>query len=269
MTVELRAGSASLVVAPDDGGRWTSLVVDGLELLSGADVDGVPAGTRTGCFAMAPFAGRLGLGRLDFAGRTTQLPVDAPPHAIHGQVYAAAWQVERADASSAELAVRLTAPWPFAGLVRQSLALHAHGLDARLSLHAQDRMPVTLGYHPWFARRLARGRDLELDLQPLRQYARDDTGLPTGELVEPTGGPWDDCFLGMARPPALRWPGALRLELASSAEHWVVFTERPDVACVEPQTGPPDAVRLDAADVLPAGGELSLSFGLRWVSERP
>ena len=269
MTVALRAGGASLVVDPDDGGRWTSLRVDGLEMLSGADVDGVPEGVRSGCFPMAPFAGRLGHGRLDFAGRTTQLPVDAPPHAIHGQVFGHGWRVAHADEATAELVVALRPPWPGAGEVRQSLVLRPDGLDARLSLHAQDAMPVTLGYHPWFARRLDRGGEVQLDVQPRRQYVRDDSGLPTGELVDPTDPPWDDCFVGMARPPVLRWPDALRLELTSSADHWVVFTERREAVAVEPQTGPPDAVHLGAADVVPAGGELSLSFGLRWVSERP
>lgn len=256
----LTSGRAALEVDPADGGRWTSLRVDGLELLTGADVAGVPAGVQRGCFVMAPYAGRLGDGRLTFQGRTWQLPVDAPPHAIHGHVFDVPWEIE----APGVLAVRLAHPWPFAGTVRQELVLTDDGLDARVVLHADEPMPATLGFHPWFARRLARGGDVELLVEPAEQYATDEQALPTGELVTPTGGPYDDCFLGMAAPPRLVWPGALELTVASSDDHWVVFDRLPHAVCVEPQTGPPDAVALGRADVVPAGGTLSLQMQLRW-----
>lgn len=258
----LTSGRAALEVDPEDGGRWTSLQVDGLELLSGADVEAVPRGVTHGCFAMAPYAGRLGHGRLQWGGRTVQLPVDAPPHAIHGHVFDVPWQWE----GDGVLSVRLGDPWPYAGTVRQELELTDGGLTARLVLRAEDEMPVTMGFHPWFARRLARGGQVELHVDPLQQYATDEQALPTGELVPPGGGPYDDCFLGMAAPPRLVWPGALELTIGSSAEHWVVFDQQPEVVCVEPQTGPPDAVALGRADVVPAGGELVLEMTLRWSS---
>lgn len=258
----LTAGRAVLEVDPADGGRWTSLQVDGLELLSGAAVEGVPAGVRHGCFVMAPYAGRLGHGRLVHGVTAYALPVDAPPHAIHGHVFDVAWTVE----APGTLSARLPAPWPFAGTVTQQLVLHPDRLDVRVVVHADDEMPVTVGLHPWFARRLARGGDVELHVEPLQMYATDDEALPTGALVPPPGGPYDDCFLGMARPPRLVWPGALELEMTSSAEHWVVFDQQPGVVCVEPQTGPPDAVALGRATVVPAGGETSLEVSLAWRS---
>lgn len=257
----LVSSRAVLEVDPQDGGRWTSLQVDGLELLSGATVEGVPRGVQRGCFAMAPYAGRIGLGRLAFDGRSYDLPVDAPPHAIHGHVFDVPWEV----VADGVLTARLADPWPFAGTVRQELVLHDDGLVARLSLHAEQAMPVTLGWHPWFARRLARGGELRLDFAPLQQYATDEQALPTGALVTPSAGPWDDCFLGVRRPPRLVWPGALTVELTSSDDHWVVFDRLPDVVCVEPQTGPPDAVALGQADVVPAGGQIALELRLDWA----
>jgi len=256
----LTSRRAVLDVDPDDGGRWTSLEVDGLELLAGADVEGVPAGVQRGCFAMAPFAGRIGHGVLTHGGRTWQLPCNAPPHAIHGHVFDRPWVVD----GEGVLSTRLSDPWPFAGTVRQELVLTDSGLDARLVLHAEQEMPATLGYHPWFGRQLARGGPVELHLEPVEQYETDDEALPTGQLVTPTGGPYDDCFLGMSQPPRLVWPGALALTLESSDDHWVVFDELPGVVCVEPQTGPPDAVALGRADVVPAGGQLVLELRLRW-----
>lgn len=267
MTVrELRAGAAVLRVDPQDGGRWTSLVVDGLELLSGAEVAGVPPGVRSGCFVMAPFAGRVRDGALCFRGRTHQLPRDAPPHAIHGTVFDALWEVVAGDETRLELAVDLAAPWPFAGTVRQELVLRPDRLESTLVLHATEDMPVTLGLHPWFPRRLARGGEVVLDVQGRQQYVLDADGLPTGALSDPRPGPYDDCFRGTLSPPRLTWPGALELTMTSSADHWVVFDQHPDAFCVEPQTGPPDACALGLADVVAAGDDLVLVTGLSWLS---
>jgi aldose 1-epimerase len=112
--VTLRAGRASLVVDPADGGRWTSLVVDGLELLSGTCVPGVAARFSSGCFAMAPWAGRLHEGRLRWQGRTAELPRDAPPHAIHGTVVGQATRGRtpgRCDRSSSCTTAASTHAW--------------------------------------------------------------------------------------------------------------------------------------------------------------
>ena len=239
--------------------------MDGLALLAGADIAGGHPPTLHGCFAMAPFAGRLGEGLLPWRGELHRLPLHADPHAIHGTAVDAAWRVAEATADRAVLEHDLAAPWPFAGTVRQELALSDDRLEARLSLHAQDEQPVTLGYHPWFARRLPRGGPVEVRFEPVQQYLRGDDGLPTGELVPPLAGPHDDCCLGVRSAPRLTWPGALALELDSPVEHWVLFDERDEAVCLEPQTGPPDAVHLGRADVVPAGGELVLPLTLRWT----
>ncbi len=262
--MQLTAGAASLEVDPADGGRWTSLRVDGLELLAGTTLPGTLPRYLSGCFPLAPYAGRTRGGVLDWRGQRHQLPLTSPPHAMHGTAVDVPWQVVDEDATSARLEVPLRAPWPFAGTVRQELRLLPDRLHARLVVAAEQEMPVVLGLHPWFARRLARGDEAELLVSGGRQYARAEDGAPTGELVAPLPPPWDDCFVGLDAPPRLRWPGALELEVTSSSDHWVLFTERPDVLCAEPQTGPPDAVRLGRASVVPAGGELALDVTLAW-----
>lgn len=262
--MRLASGPARLEVAPDDGGRWAALSVDGLELLTDADIPGGHPSTLRGCFVMAPFAGRLREGRLQWQGAEHRLPLHAAPHAIHGTVVDRPWEVVDATGTSVELRQRLAPPWPFAGVVRQELVLGPDRLDARLVLESGEEQPVVLGYHPWFRRRLDRGGDAQVHLDAVRQYLRGDDGLPTGELVEPRAGPHDDCFLGVRSAPRVVWPGALELVLESPADHWVLFDERPEAVCVEPQTGPPDAVRLGRADVVPAGGSLELRLGLRW-----
>ena len=59
------------------------------------------------------------------------------------------------------------------------------------------------------------------------------------------------------------WPGALELALESSLDHWVVYDEPDHAICVEPQSGPPDALNLGPRLVRaaePLRGELVL----RW-----
>lgn len=263
--MELVAGDARLALDPDDGGRWTALEVAGLQVLGGADIAGGHPPTLHGCFAMAPFAGRLREGRLPWRGQVHQLPLHAAPHAIHGTAVDAGWRVVEATGTTAVLEHELADPWPFAGTVRQALALSDDALDVRLSVRAAEDQPVTLGLHPWFARRLARGGDAEVSFDPVQQYLRGDDGLPTGELVPPLPGPHDDCFLGVRSRPRVVWPEALALELDSPVEHWVLFDERDEAVCVEPQTGPPDAVHLGQAHEVAAGQEHVLPLTLRWT----
>lgn len=124
--------------------------------------------------------------------------------------------------------------------------------------------PVTLGWHPWFVRRLPHGGPLALRVHPGGRYLRDRSGLPTRELGAAGRAPYDDCFVDVADPPVLTWPGALELTLVSATRTWVLYDRLPEALCVEPQTGPPDAVNLGLSEVVEAGQEVSLGLGLRW-----
>jgi aldose 1-epimerase len=263
VTVHLRNDDAELTVDPAVGARWTSWRVAGLELLTAADVP-LPPGMRGGSFVMAPYAGRLAGGRVVIGGVEHQLPRLAPPHAIHGTVTERPWEVLDAGPDSLRCAVDLGPDWPARGRVEQRLELTGDALTSELTLHAEDAMPVTMGWHPWFARRLARGADAEWLLTGGRQYGRSAEWLPTSPVTGLRPGPWDDCFRDFTAPPGLRWPGALELRVESSADHWVLFDERPGELCLEPQTGPPDAPGLGEATEVPAGGSLQLRCTWRW-----
>ena len=263
MTVLLRSGPAELEIDPAHGARWTSWRVGGIELLTAADVP-LPAGMRSGTFVMAPFAGRLGGGRLELAGRAHQLPVLAPPHAIHGTVSERAWEVVEQSPTSVRCRVDLGPDWPARGSVEQWVELADGALTSELVVTAEEPMPVTVGWHPWFARQLSTGEPAQWLLEGGRRYVRGADGLPTGELVDRGEGPWDDCFRDLAGAPGLRWPGAVELRVDSSADHWVLFDERPGELCLEPQSGPPDAVRLGSATELEAGGSTALRCTWRW-----
>lgn len=260
----LEAGGQRATIDLVHGGRLSSLVVEGYELLpaDGADV------YHWGSFVLAPWTGRLRAGRFDFAGRSYRMPLTAPPHAIHGLVVETDWQVVGPDT----LSVELRDPWPFAGRVVHSIRLEHDRLVSRLELLADEAMPASIGWHPWFLRELdgpaGRLGPVQLEVTPGRMYELGPDGLPTGKIVAPKPHPWDDCFIDLADPPRLRWPGpdgaGLELTVQSDCPCWVLYDMEPQAICVEPWTSPPDSLNLPATRVVPAGGSLVASMVWRW-----
>jgi aldose 1-epimerase len=118
-------------------------------------------------------------------------------------------------------------------------------------------MPATLGWHPWFR------RPVELAFAARSMYERDADGMPSGQLVTPPPGPWDDCFTGVDLPPVLRFAGGPTVEISSDCDHWVVYTEPQHALCVEPQSGPPDGFTL-APYVVEPGAPLVRHMTWRW-----
>lgn len=231
----LRAGDVTVSVDPVNGARLASLVVGGHELLLGLD-DPVGGGDGWGCFPMIPWAGRIREGRFVADGTSVQLPLGAPPHAIHGTTFLRPWDVD----GPGRFATDLGDTWPWRGRATHDVELTEHGLTLTIGVHAGETMPVSAGWHPWFHRTIA-GADVEIDLPAERMWRRDDDGIPDGTLVEPTEGPWDDCFTALIGPVALTWPGVLELLVESDCEHVVVYDEVDRAVCVEPQSAPPDA----------------------------
>ena len=98
-------------------------------------------------------------------------------------------------------------------------------------------------------------------------YARDEDGIPTGELAPIGPHPWDDCFTKLGdRPAVLRWPGAISVTLETSCPCVVVFDEPEQAICVEPQSHPPDAFNLGPTVVRP-GEPLVATASWSWKLE--
>jgi aldose 1-epimerase len=259
----LEAGGARLEIDPAAGGRMASLVVDGSELLALTGTGPI----HWGCYPMVPYAGRIRDGVFEFEGRKIELPRTLPPHAAHGTVLDRPWTV----VDERTLSIDLGPAWPFAGRVTQVFDLEAHELRASLTLESDERMPGAVGWHPWFRRRLtgtatrpaSASLPAVLRFDAARMFVRDASGILTGELVEPTPPPWDDCFTGLRSAPRLTWPDVLSLEISSTCDYWVVYDEPADTICIEPQTSPPDFVHIDPAIVNP-GEPLTATMTWRW-----
>lgn len=270
LLLELAADGVEAVVDLEAGGRLSSFVVDGRQLLV-TEGDGPIA---WGSFPMVPYAGRVRNGCFEFRGRRWDLPMKLPPHAIHGTVLDRPWEA----LDDRTIATELGPSWPFAGRAIQRFELEAGRFTSRLELHADEPMPASLGWHPWFRRQppsAANGRPpgpepgmLVLDLDAEAMFRRDDDGITTRALViPPPPGPWDDCFTNLRRPPRLRWPGYLELTIESDCPTWVVYTVPTDALCVEPQTAPPDALNTSPTIVEP-GRPLIAEMIWTWRSLR-
>ncbi|MER7928369.1 aldose 1-epimerase [Streptomyces sp. NPDC096057] len=233
--ITLTAGDAEVTVQPGNGGRIGGLRIGGTELLR--------QGERFGCFPMVPWCGRIRDGRFLDGGTVHQMPLNSPPHAIHGTVRDGAWRTARRTPDEAVITYDLVEPWPFPGRVTQAVELTGDALTVTMAVEAHgDSFPAQIGWHPWFHRNLG-GEDVTVDFTPAWQEERGDDHLPTGKRVDRTPSPWDDCF-GMPGgvDVTLTWPGQLELRVTSPEEWVVVYDEQEAAVCVEPQTGPPNGL---------------------------
>lgn len=247
-------GNVDVRVEPEAGGRISSIRVGRYELL----VDPATDPVTWGCFPMVPFPGRIRRGMLDFEGQQFELPRNFGPHAMHGYGFTTAWtQIDETT-----ITFSFGPPWPFAGVATQTFSVEDHRITMTMSVEAQSRQPVSFGWHPWFRREIGAATPAQLVFDPASMYQRDAEGIPTGELVTPPEGPWDDCFTDVRRGPIIRW-GSFELSLSSSTDHWTVYNEPAHALCVEPQTGPPNESNTSPR-VLDVGETMSADFTLEW-----
>ncbi len=285
-------------IALDAGARLERVVVGvgdrDVDLLAPTPTeDREPWSTGWGSFSMAPWAGRIRHGRFRFLDDVLGLdlnhddgcgvgggggPIEPPDpplvgdphvdpdgdrrHAIHGTTFSRPWTIVESEADRCLLTCPLTGAlgWPYAGTATQRIALHADRLELELTVAADHgtAFPASIGWHPWFA------KPDRVDFGPVAMYALDPIGLPTGELVTPTAGPWDDCFVNHD-PVRLVYdrPVVPEVTVTSDCDHWVVYDEPVDATCVEPQSGPPDAPSI-RPDIVTSGRPIHRRMTIAW-----
>ncbi|THA83226.1 aldose 1-epimerase [Streptomyces sp. A0592] len=235
MSTQLSAGGTEVTVDQENGCRISSLRIDGTELLR--------QGSHYGSFPMVPWCGRMKDGRFHNGATLHQMPLDHPPHALHGFGRDASWRQAGATATEAAFTYDLVDPWPTSGRVTQVVTLAEDSLTLTMGVETYgDSFPAQAGWHPWFLRNLG-GQDVEIAFDPAWQEERGADHLPTGNRIDRKPGPWDDCF-GMPDgvDVTLTWPGALELRITSRSEWVVVYDEQAEAVCVEPQSGPPNGI---------------------------
>lgn len=264
--IRLAADDVALTVRPVDGCRIGSLAFFGHEVLRPWTPE--RRAFQYGCFPMIPWVGRLADGILAHAGETHRLPVNKPPHALHGMACFAPWRTVEAAADRAVFAFDLGEPWPWRGTVTQTLRIVDGALETSLVIEAADTaFPADAGWHPWFRKDLdgASGR-LELAFAADWQEEPGSNEVPTGRRIAPRPGPWDDCFgFEKGLRAKLIWPGLLALDVASAARSMVVFDKQPDATCLNPLSGPPNGVNTAPHLVAPGA---PLVIEARWTPSR-
>jgi aldose 1-epimerase len=284
--IELECADVQLALCPRIGGCVASLRHAGVDVLRPGSAEALRAGDPLGlgAFPLFPFSGRVDQGRFRFAGRDVALTPNFPPepHAIHGQAWRNAWQVEAASDTAATLTYTHAGDdWPWRYRAEQYFSLDERGLELTLSLTNLDTtpMPAGKGWHPYFPRRDARlsadvtavwlsGEDMipeapadldeETDLRSMR---------PVAELHV------DNAFDAENGACSIEWPGkGLTVRLGSSTEfgHLVVYTpDEADFFCVEPVSHAPNALNsalpaaLTGQRVLEPGSRLDAHLSLR------
>ena len=260
--LHLGSGDVSINVEVVLGGRIASFSVAGSELILGAERS--KGGSRHhfdwGVFPMVPFAGRIRKAEFVFEGREYRLQTRMSPHAIHGTVDDVEWVVREVAANSVTMESDLGGTWPFRGTVRHHVDVQENSVSFRLMLMAHDRMPAQVGWHPWFRRPAMVDGGFDMWL-PRRQDGM--PGEPSKFGLPDLNSGVDDCFVSTGRSVSVM-VDQIRLELTSDCSHWVVYTEDPEGICVEPQSGPPNAIELDPF-VLEAGQTLERRFTIEWT----
>ena len=255
-TLILSNNADRAVIDLENGGRLASLQIDGEEIL----VTEGTSDTEWGCYPMAPWAGRVRNGNFTWENQARRLPINLPPHAIHGTVFGQEWE----SIGPTSIRCSLGPDWPWPGEVQSFFELNQGEFVWRIEVHAKtDAFPVVVGWHPWFRRRVA-GGDAHLLFEAKEMYVRDDAGIPTGKRRAPTHGPWDDCFTSVKSNPGIHWPHGLGVELNSSCDHWVIYDQPSHAICIEPQSAPPDAFNLGGFEVARPGQPVCHTMRLKW-----
>jgi len=131
---------------------------------------------------------------------------------------------------------------------------------ARIST-IEGEFPAELGWHPWFNRQLTRGKPAKFGIEAVSQFKKDENFFTLNETKEIGIPPFDDAFVVPTGRGFIEWPEALRIDFSTDLETFVVFDEPKDVFCIEPQTGPPDAINRATNVVTPQN---PLEASVKW-----
>jgi len=250
--IALSSGNVEVDVDVEYGSRLSSVRFGGTELL----VQRTNGDSFSwGCYPMAPWAGRIRNGIFEHQGSSVQLPINSAPHAIHGLVHDAVWQVVNTSPTSATLRVDLDQRWPFAGWVEHCISVDSTSVNLQLTMHATEHkdemisMPAQVGWHPWFV------RPVQLEAKFKTMYVRDSDGIAGAQRAlqkfDLMKSPLDDCFSDAVTAPLLNFENGPTVRLETDCSHWVVYNEPSHAICVEPQSGPPNGLNSEPLVVSP------------------
>ncbi|MGZ9099330.1 MAG: aldose 1-epimerase [Brevundimonas sp.] len=275
--IRLQTEAWSATVSPALGGAILDLEHAGRPIFRPSPPDAA-AILETACFPLVPYANRIAGGRFRCGDEEITLPVlpEFAPHALHGDGWLRAWNVEHQDQGSVSLTLRGgNDHWPWAWSATQTIRLSGAGLRVDLSMtnEADRSAPAGLGLHPYFHRL----PDTRLTLAADRVWLTGADEIPerlaaSSSLMDWSGGaalasaPPVDHAYEMRRSEASLEDRSHRTVLSASDNcRWaqVYATPGGDFVCIEPVTHRPDAVNAPIGEdtglaILSPGESLSI-----------
>ncbi len=287
--VTLRVGDTSLEVRPGIGLVCSSLTVAGREYLRFHSVEAVRDGHTSGIPLLAPWANRLR--GPDYVVDGVEVGVVGAPGVhvddaglpIHGtMVGRSGWVVDSpvTTSTSARLSAyfdasgcpEVMASFPFPHSLDVEYVLEQGRLTVTTALTAAGSfaVPVSFGWHPYFALPGSTRNDWMLELPDRHHLELDELHLPTGrEQFEPaqsislTGIAFDDGYrLGDDRSMALT-DGIDRIEVGFDAAYSFAQVYAPiasNLVALEPMTAATDALSHGSTSVVEPGERMRATF---------
>ncbi len=238
-----RARGARLSVDLRDGGRVAGLWIDG-EAVVTERVGGV---LSWGSGVQAPWAGAIMDGRFQASGRSVALDRNYRNHAVGGTV------LQRRCEAIDEFTIRsdFGHRWPWRGHVIQRHVLEEDRLTHSIELHADEVMPVTVGWRSWFQRQLGASDPVRIFADAGRTFPRFDDGIVSEFTREAFTESPKQFYEAMTGPTVLRWGQRLELWIESDLPCLGLADTGGPAVCVEPMSHRPEMLGLAPRTLVP------------------
>lgn len=258
MIVEISNANNRLLIDSALGGRATQWFYKDLQIL-GDKGDNPLVG---GWYLMAPWAGRIRDNQVVYKNVKYPQEVNFQKWAIHGTVAFSEGKVQNQTSDCVEILHSTNSNWPVNMEILQRWSVTSKYVKcyAKISVF-KGEFPAELGWHPWFKRQLTKGKPAKFGIEAVSQYIKDENFFTLNKTKEIGIPPFDDAFVVPTGKGFIEWPEALRINFSTDLQTFVVFDEPEDVFCIEPQTGPPDAINRAQNLVTP---EKPLEASVKW-----
>src|SRR5580658_130988 len=182
-------------IVTEVGATLRSYRVGDWDVLDGFGADEWSQGGRGQ--VLAPWPNRLGDGRYEFGGRTSQAALDEPEraNAIHGTVRWLPWRLDAHLQNVVALvcAIHPTPGYPYSVALRVEYRLGRDGLSVSsvATNTGFETAPFGLGFHPYVRAAPGSIDGCVLRLPASERLVLDDRGLPTGDVRDVAGTEFD------------------------------------------------------------------------------
>jgi aldose 1-epimerase len=262
MIIEIASGKHKLVIDSIAGGRAIQWIIDDLQILG-------PKGDHPligGWYLMAPWAGRIRDNQVVFKGDKFPQDISFKNWAFHGTVFLSEGKIRNQSDTSVEIVHKTNDKWPVKMEIVQKWSITSNFVKCQVTVSSTiGEFPAEIGWRPTFKRQLEKGKPAKFGIEAISQYVKDESFF-TLNKTKPIGiPPFDDAFDVPTGKGFIEWSDALRIDFSSDVDTFVIFDDQEDVFCIEPQTGPPDAIN-QARHIISPGKPLEAS--VKWEVTR-